>query len=45
MAINPYMEMSIYGAETLWTYRGQTMGDLEPHIFAVAEEAYTKMER
>ncbi|KAL1513922.1 hypothetical protein ABEB36_003260 [Hypothenemus hampei] len=26
-------------------YRGQAMGDLEPHIFAVAEEAYTKLER
>ncbi|KAI8441579.1 hypothetical protein MSG28_015160 [Choristoneura fumiferana] len=26
-------------------YRGQAMGDLDPHIFAVSEEAYTKLER
>ncbi|XP_063898130.1 unconventional myosin-Vb-like [Helicoverpa armigera] len=26
-------------------YRGQSMGDLDPHIFAVSEEAYTKLER
>lgn len=30
---------------TIQTYRGQAMGDLDPHIFAVAEEAYTKLER
>lgn len=31
--------------DTMRAYRGQAMGDLEPHIFAVAEEAYTKLER
>ncbi|CAG2055272.1 unnamed protein product, partial [Timema podura] len=45
VAINPYDELPIYGADTIWAYRGQAMGDLEPHIFAVAEEAYTKLER
>lgn len=45
VAINPYSELPIYGSDTIWAYRGQAMGDLEPHIFAVAEEAYTKMER
>ncbi|KAL1140391.1 hypothetical protein AAG570_000323 [Ranatra chinensis] len=45
VAINPYTEMPIYGSDTIWTYRGRAMGELEPHIFAVAEEAYTKMER
>lgn len=33
------------GTDTIQTYRGQAMGDLDPHIFAVAEEAYTKLER
>lgn len=33
------------GEETILAYRGQAMGDLDPHIFAVAEEAYTKLER
>ncbi|KAH0549561.1 unconventional myosin-Va isoform X1 [Cotesia glomerata] len=45
VAFNPYDELPIYGNDTIWAYRGQAMGDLEPHIFAVAEEAYTKLER
>ncbi|XP_076648342.1 dilute class unconventional myosin isoform X2 [Halictus rubicundus] len=45
VAFNPYNELPIYGHDTIWAYRGQAMGDLEPHIFAVAEEAYTKLER
>uniref|UniRef100_A0ABD2WEW9 Unconventional myosin-Va n=1 Tax=Trichogramma kaykai TaxID=54128 RepID=A0ABD2WEW9_9HYME len=45
VAFNPYSELPIYGNDTIWAYRGQAMGDLEPHIFAVAEEAYTKLER
>lgn len=45
VAFNPYNELPIYGNDTIWAYRGQAMGDLEPHIFAVAEEAYMKLER
>ncbi|XP_046682194.1 unconventional myosin-Va isoform X2 [Homalodisca vitripennis] len=45
VAINPYTELPIYDTDTIHTYRGKAMGDLDPHIFAVAEEAYTKMER
>ena len=45
VAINPYDELPLYGSDTVWAYRGQAMGDLDPHIFAVAEEAYTKLER
>ncbi|XP_066263095.1 unconventional myosin-Va [Euwallacea similis] len=45
VAINPYDELPIYDIDTIRAYRGQAMGDLEPHIFAVAEEAYTKLER
>ncbi|XP_068621761.1 unconventional myosin-Va [Battus philenor] len=45
VAINPYYDLPIYGDETIMMYRGQAMGDLDPHIFAVSEEAYTKLER
>lgn len=45
VAVNPYEELDIYGNDRIQTYRGQAMGDLDPHIFAVAEEAYTKLER
>ena len=46
MAINPYRELSIYGPDTVLAYRNRNQnGSLDPHIFAVAEEAFTKMER
>ncbi|XP_017772501.1 PREDICTED: unconventional myosin-Va [Nicrophorus vespilloides] len=45
VAINPYDDLPIYDIDTIQTYRGQAMGDLDPHIFAVAEEAYTQLER
>ncbi len=45
VAINPYEELHIYGGDTISMYRGKNMGDLDPHIYAVAEEAFTKMER
>ncbi|KRT84142.1 Myosin head, partial [Oryctes borbonicus] len=45
VAINPYDDLPIYGIDTIQTYRGQAMGDLDPHIFAVAEDAYTQLER
>ncbi|XP_073981938.1 dilute class unconventional myosin isoform X2 [Rhodnius prolixus] len=45
VAINPYTDVSIYDPGTIWAYRGQAMGDLDPHVFAVAEKAYTEMER
>lgn len=45
VAINPYAELQLYGPDIIRTYRGQANQGLEPHIFAVAEEAYAKLER
>ena len=48
VAINPYQEMPIYDYETIMTYRqnrGEGMQNMDPHIFAIAEAAFTKMER
>ena len=45
VAINPYEQLHIYGSDTIGMYRGKNMGDLDPHIYAVSEEAFTKMER
>uniref|UniRef100_UPI0037E74A1C unconventional myosin-Vb isoform X2 n=1 Tax=Semicossyphus pulcher TaxID=241346 RepID=UPI0037E74A1C len=45
VAINPYEQLHIYGEEVITAYSGQNMGDMDPHIFAVAEEAYKQMAR
>ncbi|KAL4617287.1 unconventional myosin-Vb isoform X3 [Arapaima gigas] len=45
VAINPYEQLPIYGEEVIDAYSGQNMGDMDPHIFAVAEEAYKQMAR
>ncbi|XP_072517689.1 unconventional myosin-Vb isoform X2 [Salminus brasiliensis] len=45
VAINPYEQLQIYGEEVINAYSGQNMGDMNPHIFAVAEEAYKQMAR
>ncbi|KAH0518932.1 Unconventional myosin-Va [Microtus ochrogaster] len=43
VAINPYEQLPIYGEDIINAYSGQNMGDMDPHIFAVAEEAYKQM--
>ncbi|XP_078276446.1 unconventional myosin-Vb isoform X2 [Rhinoraja longicauda] len=45
VAINPYEQLPIYGEDVIQAYSGQNMGDMDPHIFAVAEEAYKQMAR
>ncbi|KAG5273690.1 hypothetical protein AALO_G00154370 [Alosa alosa] len=45
VAVNPYKQLPIYGDAVIHAYSGQNMGDLDPHIFAVAEEAYKQMAR
>ena len=39
VAINPYQELHIYNNETIMAYRGQNMGDLDPHIYALSYDA------
>ncbi|XP_039989596.1 unconventional myosin-Va-like [Xiphias gladius] len=45
VSINPYESLPIYEADIINAYSGQNMGDMDPHIFAVAEEAYKQMAR
>ncbi|KAM3869682.1 unconventional myosin-Va-like [Diretmus argenteus] len=45
VAINPYESLAIYDDDIINAYSGQNMGDMDPHIFAVAEEAYKQMAR
>ncbi|KRX49079.1 Myosin-VIIa [Trichinella murrelli] len=41
--INPYQQLPIYSAEMLEMYGGKRIGELAPHVFAVAENAYMQM--
>ncbi|NXI55164.1 MYO5B protein, partial [Chloroceryle aenea] len=45
IAINPYKPLPIYEENVISTYSGHETGDLDPHIFALAEEAYRQMVR
>ncbi|CAB1331852.1 unnamed protein product [Coregonus sp. 'balchen'] len=39
VAVNPYKQLHVYGDAVIHAYSGQNMGDMDLHIFAVAEEA------
>ena len=43
MAINPYEELAIYSNDFIQLYSGRNMGEMDPHIFAIAEEAFKQM--
>ncbi|KFZ65258.1 Unconventional myosin-Vb, partial [Podiceps cristatus] len=45
VAINPYKPLPIYEEEVIYAYSGREIGDMDPHIFALAEEAYKQMAR
>ena len=45
MAINPYDELDIYSDDFIQLYSGRNLGEMDPHIFAIAEEAFNQMSR
>ena len=45
VSLNPYKHLSIYGGDMVRQYAGQALGDLPPHIYAIANEAYYSMLR
>ncbi|ORX34366.1 P-loop containing nucleoside triphosphate hydrolase protein [Kockovaella imperatae] len=45
VALNPFSPISIYGPEIIQAYSGRKKGELEPHLFAIAEEALDCMRR
>ncbi|KAJ3218489.1 Myosin type-2 heavy chain 1 [Dinochytrium kinnereticum] len=45
IAMNPFSRLALYSQEIMREYSGKRRGDLEPHLFAVAEEAYRSMIR
>lgn len=45
IAVNPYMPLDLYNNEYLRAYRNRKFGDLEPHTFAIGDNAYQNMLR
>ena len=43
VAINPYEQLDIYGNEIIQAYNGGDVQNMDPHIFAVSEEAFQEM--
>lgn len=45
VAVNPFIAVPLYSSEIVQTYAGRKKGELEPHLFAIAEDAYRCMIR
>ncbi|VDM99294.1 unnamed protein product [Thelazia callipaeda] len=43
IAVNPYAYLPIYSTEQVRLYRNRRIGELPPHIFAIANSAYSNM--
>ncbi|XP_045530782.1 myosin-I heavy chain isoform X1 [Pieris brassicae] len=44
VAVNPYKELGCYNFEDMQNYRGKAFGALSPHVFALAESAYSSLQ-
>jgi myosin-7 len=46
VAVNPYcLVEGLYTAETINSYKGQKIGEMAPHVFAISDNAYYYMRR
>ncbi|KAJ1530145.1 Myosin type-2 heavy chain 1, partial [Nowakowskiella sp. JEL0078] len=45
IAVNPFRALDLYSKETMRQYSGMKRGDLDPHLYAIAEDAYRNMLR
>ena len=43
VAINPYKRFPIYTPEVIESYKGKRRNETPPHIFSVADNAYSNM--
>ncbi|XP_050664126.1 myosin-I heavy chain [Leptidea sinapis] len=44
VAVNPYKELGCYSFDDMQYYRGKAFGTLPPHVFALAESAYSSLQ-
>ncbi|XP_018419003.1 PREDICTED: unconventional myosin-VIIb [Nanorana parkeri] len=45
VAVNPYEELPLYNTEHIQMYRNRRIGELPPHIFALADTCFFNMQR
>lgn len=45
MVLNPFQPVIFYGPAIIQALVGRRKGELEPHLFAMAEDEYTRMRR
>ena len=45
VSVNPYQPLPIYRPEDVQRYIGRQIGDMPPHLFAIAEDTYTSLRR
>ncbi|XP_070700920.1 unconventional myosin-VIIb-like [Pempheris klunzingeri] len=45
VAVNPYQDFPMYSGDKVSLYSGRKLGELPPHIFAIAESSYSNMTR
>lgn len=45
VSVNPYQPLPIYRPEDVQRYVGRAIGDMPPHLFAIAEDTYTSLRR
>lgn len=44
IAVNPYKEIpALYSSDTIKSYRGKSLGEKPPHVFAIGDKAYRDM--
>ena len=44
IAVNPFYPVShLYGEHMMYSYRDRLLGELSPHVYAIAEEAFRQM--
>ncbi|KAK9815009.1 hypothetical protein WJX73_004719 [Symbiochloris irregularis] len=46
IAVNPFASLPhLYGAHMMDQYKGRALGELQPHVYAIADAAYAQMTR
>ena len=45
VALNPYCDVPIYENEVIMAYRQDELGELDPHVYGVAEDTIRSMDR